>query len=144
MDYQFRAGGSGLACVTYQNATPTLRESRSATQRQRPEDLRSQLAPSIADAVIDLIRICDAAYYTEFVEIDRVLGDPVSKWTDSIEAMQEIRDIVDRDWNERERKTGNFSIKGICVHCSCMPLNVTKSSKGNRKDCSHKKSGLSK
>ncbi|KAM5350805.1 hypothetical protein ACJ41O_007310 [Fusarium nematophilum] len=68
---------------------------RSATQRQTPQDLRDQLAPKLANTVIRLVGICNAAYHAEFVEIDRVLGDPVSQWTDSREAIQAIRQIVD-------------------------------------------------
>lgn len=75
-----------------------LWESRCATQCQTPNDLRSQLAPKIANHIISLIGLCAAAYHAEIVEIDRVLGDPVSKWTDSRLSIQSIRDIVDGDW----------------------------------------------
>lgn len=77
----------------------SLWDSRSATQRQTPEDLRSNLAPKIANPIITLIGVCTAAYHAEFVEIDRVLGDPVSELTDSKEAMRRIREIIDGDWN---------------------------------------------
>jgi hypothetical protein len=76
-----------------------LWESRSTTQRQAPQDLRSHLAPKVADPLIAMIGICSAAYHAEFVEIGRVLGDPVHKATESNQAMQHIRDIVDGDWN---------------------------------------------
>ncbi|KAF5007408.1 hypothetical protein FDECE_6256 [Fusarium decemcellulare] len=80
------------------NIKSRLRElwnGRSATQRQTSQDLRDQLAPKVANTIIQLVGICNAAYYAEFVELDRVLGDPVSQWTDSREAMQAIRRIVD-------------------------------------------------
>ncbi|RFU23744.1 hypothetical protein B7463_g12594, partial [Scytalidium lignicola] len=73
--------------------------SRSATQRQTPEDLRSHLAPKIANPIITLIGVCTAAYHAEFVEMDRILGDPVSESTDSRQAMRRIREIVDGDYN---------------------------------------------
>ncbi|RSL65343.1 hypothetical protein CEP51_013007 [Fusarium floridanum] len=72
-----------------------LWESRSAIQREAPEDLRDQLAPRLANAVTSLVGICNAAYHAELVEIDRVLGDPVTKWTDSRKAIHQIRQIVD-------------------------------------------------
>ncbi len=67
-----------------------------------PDDLRDQLAPKIANPIITLIGLCDAAYHAEFVEIDRVLGDPVSESTDSKEAMRRIREAIDGGWNAYE------------------------------------------
>ncbi|KAJ4249808.1 hypothetical protein NW762_012151 [Fusarium torreyae] len=74
-----------------------LWESRCATQRQSPKYLRSQLAPKTANMIINLISICEAAYLAEFIDIGRQLGDPVSKSTDSSEALHRIREIVDSD-----------------------------------------------
>ncbi|KAH8819019.1 hypothetical protein F5884DRAFT_759217 [Xylogone sp. PMI_703] len=79
-----------------------LWDGRSATQRQTPEDLRSHLAPPIANPIISLVGICTAAFHAEFVEMDRVLGDPVSESADSKEAMRRIREIVDGDYNVYE------------------------------------------
>ncbi|EME82915.1 uncharacterized protein MYCFIDRAFT_203450 [Pseudocercospora fijiensis CIRAD86] len=76
-----------------------LWETRSAIQRLSPIDLRSNLAADIAEPIITLVGLCAAAYHAEFVEMDRVLGDPISKSTGSRRAMQEIRSIVDGDWN---------------------------------------------
>ena len=76
-----------------------LWESRSATQRQTPEDLRSHLSLKIAKPIIALIGVCTAAYHAEFVEIDRVMGDPVSESTGSKRAMCRMREIIDGDWN---------------------------------------------
>ena len=76
-----------------------LWDSRSTTQTQTPADLRSHFAPHIADPIISLIGVCAAAYHAEIVEIDRVLGDPVSESTDSKQAMCRIQDIVDGDWS---------------------------------------------
>ncbi|KAH6692365.1 hypothetical protein F5X68DRAFT_200758 [Plectosphaerella plurivora] len=72
-----------------------LWETRPTTLQQTREDLRAQLAPALADAVITLSAICHAAYHVEFVEIDRVLGDPLEKWTDSRESLRAIRDTID-------------------------------------------------
>ncbi|KAI5461003.1 hypothetical protein BGZ63DRAFT_405438 [Mariannaea sp. PMI_226] len=76
-----------------------LWESRCATQRQSPKILRSQLVPKIANKIISLISICDAAYHAEFVEIGRQLGDPVSKSPDSRDALYRIKEIVESDPN---------------------------------------------
>ncbi|KAL7788952.1 hypothetical protein V8C37DRAFT_387356 [Trichoderma ceciliae] len=76
-----------------------LWDGRSATQRQAPQDLRAHLAPKIADPIITLIGMCNAAYQAEFIEISRVLGDPVSESAESRQAMRQVREIVDGDWN---------------------------------------------
>lgn len=76
-----------------------LWESRSALQRQGPEDLRAKLASDIAEPLITLIGLCTAAYHAEFVEMDRVLGDPICRSTGSKQAMEAIKEIVDGDWN---------------------------------------------
>lgn len=69
------------------------------TQSQSPEDLRAYLAPKIANPMITLIGICTAAYHAELVELDRVLGDPVTESPYSKQAMRRIRKIIDGDWN---------------------------------------------
>jgi hypothetical protein len=79
-----------------------LWDSRSATQRQTPGDLRAHLAHKIADPIITLIGMCHAVYYAEFIEIGRVLGDPVSESAESRQAMRRLREIVDGDWNAQE------------------------------------------
>ncbi|KAK4946084.1 hypothetical protein LTR10_014886 [Elasticomyces elasticus] len=81
-----------------------LWDNRSPTQRQSPEELRSLLASKIADPVITLIGICAAAYHAEFIEIDRVLGDPVSESAASKHAMRQVREIVDGDWNAYDQQ----------------------------------------
>jgi hypothetical protein len=72
-----------------------LWNSRPAVQCQTLEQLDEQLAPKLAQPIISLVNICNTAYHAEFVEIDRLLGDPVSQFTDSREALRSIRDIVD-------------------------------------------------
>ncbi|CAK7564620.1 MAG: hypothetical protein SEPTF4163_002515 [Sporothrix epigloea] len=74
-----------------------LWDSRPTIQRQTPETIRTQLAPCMSGALLQLIGICNAAYHAEFVEIDRILGDPLLRWTDSRESIQAIRKIVDDD-----------------------------------------------
>ncbi|KAL7915695.1 hypothetical protein GGI35DRAFT_430465 [Trichoderma velutinum] len=80
----------------------TLWDNRCATQRQTPEDLRAHLAPKVADPIIALVGMANAAYHAEFIEIGRVLGDPISKSAESRQAMQHLREIVDGDWNAQE------------------------------------------
>ncbi|KAL7933733.1 hypothetical protein V8C35DRAFT_303734 [Trichoderma chlorosporum] len=79
-----------------------LWDNRCATQRQTPEDLRAHLAPKIADPIIALVGITNAAYHAEFIEIGRVMGDPISKSRESRQAMRHMREIVDGDWNSQE------------------------------------------
>ncbi|KAG5807598.1 hypothetical protein H9Q74_008290 [Fusarium xylarioides] len=71
-----------------------LWETRCATQRQSSENLRAQMVPRIADTISSLISICEAAYYAEFIDIGRQLGDPVSQSPDSTEALNRIKEIL--------------------------------------------------
>lgn len=72
-----------------------LWETRSATQRQPLQDLRSNLAPKVAEPIISLVGVCAAAYHAEFIEMGRVLGDPVRENTDSKQAMCQVRELVE-------------------------------------------------
>ncbi|KAF5621327.1 transcriptional regulatory moc3 [Fusarium tjaetaba] len=83
--------------ATLKTRLRALWASRCATQRQSPEHLRSQMVPRIADMISSLISICEAAYHAEFIDIGRQLGDPVSQSPDSIEGLDRIREIVERD-----------------------------------------------
>ena len=73
----------------------TLWADRSAVQHQTPSELSSHLAHKIAHPLIALIKICEAAYYTELIELDRVMGDPVSRSSEAAQARSRIREIVD-------------------------------------------------
>ncbi|KAF4335492.1 transcriptional regulatory moc3 [Fusarium beomiforme] len=81
-----------------------LWESRCATQRQSPDQLRSQMVQKVADKISNLNSICEAAYYAEIIDIGRQLGDPVSKSTDSREALYKIREIVESRGNRNDDK----------------------------------------
>lgn len=74
-----------------------LWESRSVTQCQSEDELRTQLAPTMAGRIASLIAICNAAYYAELVEMGRQLGDPLSRLPDSRDALFKIRETVERD-----------------------------------------------
>ncbi|KAB5578665.1 hypothetical protein GE09DRAFT_1261826 [Coniochaeta sp. 2T2.1] len=86
-----------------------LWDARATLQRQTPADLRSHLAARIAEPVIALAGICEAAYHAEFVDIGRLLGDPVSDLPDSQAARRRIREIIDGDWNAIDRDTGRLN-----------------------------------
>ncbi|KAL2204132.1 hypothetical protein CC79DRAFT_1312399 [Sarocladium strictum] len=77
----------------------SLWDNRCSTLRQSPTYLRSELSPRTADKIIDLIGICEAAYYAELVDINRQLGDPVSISDDSREALHKIRAIIEQHGN---------------------------------------------
>ena len=104
-----------------------LWESRSTTQCQIPDDLRSQLAPKIANPIVTLIGVCTAAYHAEFVEMGRVLGDPLSEWTDSKQAMRRIREIIDGDWNayDGDRLNAGYLRPLFLYAIECMDGNQT-------------------
>ncbi|OAA61295.1 Zn(2)-C6 fungal-type DNA-binding domain protein [Niveomyces insectorum RCEF 264] len=74
-----------------------LWDGRPAMLMQTAEAMRAQLAPAVARRMTSLAGVCKAAFYAEFIELDRVVGDPVTKWTDSCGAITAIRDIVDYD-----------------------------------------------
>lgn len=88
-----------------------LWEARSAAQRQTPEDLRAHLERNVAEPIIAMIGVCHVAYHGEFIEISRVLGDPVSEFTESRQAMRRIREIVDGNWNAHEEEKGILKLK---------------------------------
>ncbi|KAK0387057.1 hypothetical protein NLU13_5370 [Sarocladium strictum] len=94
---------------------------RPAVQRQTPQELREQLAPKLAKQIIGLVNICHAAYHAEFVEIDRLLGDPVSKFTDSREALREIRDIVDEECDSEGTELNPGYLRALFLYAiECM------------------------
>ncbi|KXT11950.1 hypothetical protein AC579_1001 [Pseudocercospora musae] len=106
-----------------------LWESRPAIQRQSPDGLRSTLAADIAEPIITLIGLCTAAYHAEFVEMDRVIGDPITKSSGSRVAMQEIRNIIDGDWNcnDYENKLNPGYLRPLFLYAiECMDRDQTR------------------
>ncbi|KXS98510.1 hypothetical protein AC578_5525 [Pseudocercospora eumusae] len=106
-----------------------LWESRPAIQRQSPDALRSTLAADIAEPIISLIGLCAAAYHAEFVEMDRVIGDPITKSSGSRYAMQEIRNIIDGDWNcyDYENKLNPGYLRSLFLYAiECMDRDQTR------------------
>jgi hypothetical protein len=91
-----------LAIANIKSRLHNLWINRPSIQQQAPRDLCSCLAPRIASPIIGLIGVCAAAYHTEIVEIDRVLGDPVSRSEDSRKARHQIRMIIEGDDGEDE------------------------------------------
>ncbi|KAK4947803.1 hypothetical protein LTR10_013311 [Elasticomyces elasticus] len=61
--------------------------------------LRSLFCGAVAEPLITLIGICNAAYWTEIVEYGRTLSDPPLASSEAKHAMRQIRDIVDGDTN---------------------------------------------
>ncbi|KAF7195015.1 hypothetical protein HII31_03689 [Pseudocercospora fuligena] len=106
-----------------------LWDSRPAIQRQSPDGLRSTLAADIAEPIITLIGLCTAAYHAEFVEMDRVIGDPITKSSGSRHAMAEIRNIIDGDWNcyNYEHKLNPGYLRPLFLYAiECMDRDQTK------------------
>ncbi|PTB45826.1 hypothetical protein M441DRAFT_43815 [Trichoderma asperellum CBS 433.97] len=114
--HRSRTAGADQEDVTQQIAHITLRlhrlwDTRSAAQRQTPGDLRAHLESKVADPIIALVGMCHAAYHAEFIEIGRVLGDPVSEFAESRQAMRQMREIVDGDWNVYQQGRGTSGLK---------------------------------
>jgi hypothetical protein len=76
-----------------------LWQSRPGPMQLKPGELRAQFSPAIAEPMITLIGLCIAAYYTEIVEIGRTLSDPPLASAEAKQAMCQIRDIIEGDWN---------------------------------------------
>jgi hypothetical protein len=114
--HRSRTTGVDQKDVAQQITQITLRlralwDTRSAVQRQTPEEIRVHLERKVAEPIIALIGMCHAAYHGEFIEIGRVLGDPVSEFTKSIQAMRHLREIVDGDWNAHHEERGTSKLK---------------------------------
>lgn len=77
-----------------------LWQTRPGPMQLEPHVLRSLFCPAIAEPLVTLIGICNAAYWTEIVEYGRTLSDPPLASEEAKHAMGQIRDIVDdRNWN---------------------------------------------
>lgn len=72
---------------------------RPGPMRFKPEELRAQFSCEIARSIVTLVGICTAAYYAEIIEIGRTLSDPPLASSGAKQAMRQIRDIIDGDWN---------------------------------------------
>jgi hypothetical protein len=77
----------------------SLWEARPGPLRLLPSELRDHLSHMIADPLIALAGVCIAAYLAEVVALGRTLGDPPFASPEAIQAMNQIRDIIEGDWN---------------------------------------------
>lgn len=70
---------------------------------------------SVARRLVKVMRLCEAAYHAEIVELDRVLGDPVQRYTaESRASVRAIRRLVDAavcasDEGQRQSEGGQTS-----------------------------------
>ncbi|XMA18835.1 hypothetical protein WAI453_011626 [Rhynchosporium graminicola] len=105
-----------------------LWENRSATQTQTSNDLRSHLAPEISNPLISMIGLCSAAYHVEFVELGRLMGDPLSESTDSKQALRQIRETIDSDstFHHGEKLNPGYLRPLFLNTIECMDRNETK------------------
>jgi hypothetical protein len=85
---------AGLTAEMY-----SMWETRPGPLRLKPDELRAHLGAAIAEPLITLNGICLAAYFSEFIEIGRNLGDPLFASPEAKYAMKQVRDIVEGDWN---------------------------------------------
>ena len=76
-----------------------LWHARPSLMKLEPDILRSLFCGAVAEPLITLICICNAAYWTEIVEYGRTLSDPPLASPEAKHAMRQIRDIVDGDTN---------------------------------------------
>jgi hypothetical protein len=74
-------------------------EARPGPLRLPPGELREYFSHTIADPLIAVAGVCLAAYFTEVVAIGRILGDPMFASPEAKQAMKQIREIVEGDWN---------------------------------------------
>lgn len=76
-----------------------LWEARPTPLRLQPGQIREQFGREIADPLVAVAGACIAAYFTEAIVVGRTLGDPPQPAAEAIQAMKEIRDIIERDWD---------------------------------------------
>jgi hypothetical protein len=74
-------------------------ETRPGPLRLKPGELRAYFGDTIAEPLITLTGVCLAAYFSEFIEIGRTLGDPLFPSPEAKHAMKQVRDIIEGDWN---------------------------------------------
>lgn len=77
----------------------SLWENRPAPLRLQPEKIREHFSTQISDPLIALAGVCIAAYHAEIIVIGRILGDPPFPSPEAKQALEQIRYIVDGDWN---------------------------------------------
>ncbi|RFU23775.1 hypothetical protein B7463_g12563, partial [Scytalidium lignicola] len=85
----------------------SLWEDRPAPLRLQPDKLREHFSTKISTPLIALAGVCIAAYHTEIIVIGRILGDPPFPTTEAKHALQQIRNIIDGDWNVSAEGTLN-------------------------------------
>jgi hypothetical protein len=74
-------------------------ETRPGPLRLKPGEFRTHFSETIAEPLITLTGLCLAAYFSEFIEVGRNLGDPLFASPEAKHAMKQVRDIVEGDWN---------------------------------------------
>ncbi|KAH8809431.1 hypothetical protein F5884DRAFT_795668 [Xylogone sp. PMI_703] len=77
----------------------SLWEDRPAPLRLKPDKLREHFSAKISSPLIALAGVCIAAYHVEIIVIGRILGDPPFPTPEAKYAQQQIRNIIDGDWN---------------------------------------------
>lgn len=77
----------------------SLWQSRSSLLRQTPSDVRAHLSAQVANPIIKMMGLCTASYHSGRVDLRRSYGRPLLAPLESKKAMDEIRRIVDGDYN---------------------------------------------
>ena len=72
-----------------------LWDARPSALRLPPGQLRDHFCRNIAEPLASLVGVCITAYYTEVVAMNRNLGDPPFATPESMDAMKQIRAVVE-------------------------------------------------
>lgn len=77
----------------------SLWHSRTSLLRQTPVDARAHLSAQVANPIIKMMGLCIASYHSGRVDLRRSYGRPLLASPESKKAMDEIRRVVDGDYN---------------------------------------------
>ncbi|KAM0324763.1 hypothetical protein ACHAQA_007726 [Verticillium albo-atrum] len=79
-----------------------LWDTRPAPLQLQPDEVREHFSAQISGPLIALCGVCIAAFHSEVIVIGRILGDPPFPSDETKHSKEQIRSIVDGDWNVHE------------------------------------------
>lgn len=72
---------------------------RPAPLQIQPDKVREHFSAQISDPLIALAGLCVVAFHTEVIVIGRILGEPPLPSPEAKQALEQIRAVVQGDWN---------------------------------------------
>ncbi|KEF54841.1 uncharacterized protein A1O9_09283 [Exophiala aquamarina CBS 119918] len=72
---------------------------RPAPMQLQPDKVREHFSVQISDPLIALAGLCIAAFHAEVIVVGRILGEPPLPSSEAMQALEQIRAVVQGDWN---------------------------------------------